>query len=172
MWKVNRWYLSIKLEVVGCAGLEYRDVGRCASCGGKCCKLYIQRCEGGQLPDDIHYANDNIVDLTQNFEYYFQHSVWYLEKDKFEVEPLYDVLKAFSAWIDSYIYNDFSARKIEALRFLSELKERGISMGYCAYWTKRSGCIIAWEKRPIICKEHRCKEWLEEDNKQKLKIRS
>ena len=122
--------------------MEYRDVIRCASCGGKCCQLYIRRCEGGQMPNHIHYANDNILDKTQNFDYYFKHSVWYLQKDKFDVEPQYDVLEAYRAWIDTYIYDDSSVRKIEAVRWLKELDDKGINMSYCAYWTKE-GCLIS-----------------------------
>jgi len=146
-----------------CAIMEYRDVIRCASCGGKCCQLYIRRCEGGQMPNYIHYSNDNILDNTQNFDYYFKHSVWYLQKDKFDVEPQYDVLEAYRAWIDTYIYDDSSVRKIEAFRCLKELDDRGINMGYCAYWTKE-GCIISWEKRSVNCKEHRCWEWINEED--------
>lgn len=114
------------------------------------------------MPDYIHYANDSILDDTQNFDYYFKHSVWYIQKDWFDVEPQYDVLEAYNAWFDSYIYDDFSVRKIEALRCLKELDYKGINMGYCAYWTKEGGCIIAWEKRPANCKEHRCWEWINE----------
>lgn len=143
--------------------MEYRDVIRCASCGGKCCQLYMKRCEGGQMPDYIQYANDNILDDTQNFDYYFKNSIWCIQKDKFDVEPRYDVLEAYRAWLDSYIYDDSSNRKIEALRFLKELNERGINMAYCAYWSKEGGCIIAWHKRPANCNEHRCREWINED---------
>ena len=143
--------------------MEYIDVNRCASCGGKCCQLYTRRCEGGQMLDDIHYANDNILDDTQNFDYYFKHSVWYIQRNRFDVEPQYNVLEAYSAWIDSYIYDDSSDRKMKALRCLKELNERGINMGYCAYWTKK-GCIISWEKRPADCKEHRCWEWMNEED--------
>ena len=143
--------------------MEYRDAARCEVCGGKCCRVYIKRCEGGQMPDYIHWANDNILDDTQNFEYYFKHSVWYLEKDNFNIEPRYDVFEANRAWLDSYIYDDSSLRKAEALEYLKELKNRGIIIGYCAYWSKESGCIIAWEKRPANCKEHRCRKWINEE---------
>jgi hypothetical protein len=142
------------------AVLEYRDSIRCASCRGKCCKIYLKISEGGQMPDNIHYANDNILDNTQNFNYYFKNSIWFLEKERFGVEPLYDVIDAYSAWIDSYIYDDSSARKKEALRRLKVLNEKGIHIGYCAYWIEEGGCIIQWEKRPPNCKEHRCQEWI------------
>ncbi|AFM40606.1 hypothetical protein Desaci_1603 [Desulfosporosinus acidiphilus SJ4] len=115
------------------------------------------------MPDYIHYGNDNILDQTQNFEYYFRHSIWYIQKDKFGVKPLFDVLEAYTAWIDSYIYDDSSVRKLKALRFLRGMDKRGLNIGYCAYWTKERGCIIEWEKRPVNCKEHRCREWLEEE---------
>lgn len=116
------------------------------------------------MPNYIHYANDNILDETENFDYYFKHSVGDIQKDRFDVEPQYDVLEAYSAWGDSYIYDDSSDRKIEALRCLKELDDRGINRGYCAYWTKEGGCIIAWEKRPENCKEHRCREWINEED--------
>ncbi|MDQ7092957.1 hypothetical protein REC12_05095 [Desulfosporosinus sp. PR] len=117
------------------------------------------------MPDYINYSNDNILDGSENFSHYFQNSVWYLQKDRFNIEPRYDVLEAYSAWIDTYIYDDCSVRKIRALRYLKELDDRGINIGYCAYWTKEDGCIIAWEKRPDICKEHRCQEWINKEDK-------
>lgn len=142
-------------------GVEYRDPSRCTACGGKCCRLYIKESEDGLMPDWIHLANDH-EDEAMNFNYWYRHTVWHIQKDQFGVEPLFDVLKVNDAFL-FHFFDKADLRKLEGDQYIKELKERGIDTRYCAYWTKENGCIIPWTNRPAACKEWRCKEWIDEE---------
>lgn len=141
-------------------GIEYKDLSRCAMCGGKCCHLYEKAYRGGMMPDGIDLINVD-SDETFTFKYWYRHTVWYTQKDLFGIDPLFDVLKVNNSFL-YHFFDKSDPRKIESDQYLQDLKAKGIDTGYCAYWTKESGCIIPWANRPVACKEWRCQEWINE----------
>lgn len=121
---------------------EYRDDDRCTACGGKCCRIYASKANGGMW-------NPLLVEW----------SLWvgrfHKERERYGVSPRYDALALhLGALMDGE--EEYNRQK-------EELQERGIDPEYCEYCGPK-GCIIPWEKRPERCKEYRCKPWREEDS--------
>lgn len=123
---------------------EHRDERRCAACGGGCCAIYRPEEEGGGFPGWEWWFPDWVAAWERLFEK--------SGASASGVGPAYDP-------VDFYFRLDPARREAAAREILA----RGGHPDYCQYWRVDRGCALPWDYRPAVCRQYRCREWLEED---------
>ena len=117
------------------ASSEHRDPVRCKECGGSCCRLYSERMHGGNF---IMKVRSFVATHAKGKFMTFQG--W--EEPKSAIS-LFDPVRAWGK--DDHIYRQ-------------NLAENGVDPTFCQYHSD-TGCLLAWEDYPPVCKEYRCMRW-------------
>jgi len=111
----------------------YRNPSKCAACGGKCCKIYLPAEDGGAWNTTVYFE-----DWCMGF---------HPHPEEYGISPLFDPL------IVHLTGNE---------HLLKELREKDIDPDACQYLGK-DGCMIPWDKRPLICRTWKCEKFDESD---------
>lgn len=121
---------------------EHRDEKRCRACGGKCCAIYLSWDKGGTYPDGQWWFEEWVSAWENAFE----------ESGALNcgVEPLHEPLR-------THMIHNYEGP------LWAEVRARGGDPNYCQYWRYDVGCLLPWERRPSVCREYRCNEWIREE---------
>jgi hypothetical protein len=104
----------------------YKNIAKCTACGGRCCKIYLGGSIGGYRDESVWFE-----EWCDGFHL---HSIDY------GVEPLFDPLVVHMTGNES---------------MLQELIKKGIDP-WCCQYLGENGCMISWDKRPLICRSWKC----------------
>jgi hypothetical protein len=108
----------------------------CRKCGGRCCRIYTDCEKGGVYPSGQVWFEE----WCEDFHDYTTEDPY--SQKKYGVTPLFDPLLVHMGGNE---------------HMCKELLEKGIDPGACQYLGK-DGCIIPYDRRPIHCRQHYCKE--------------